>query len=307
MKKIVITGATGFIGKDLLKRIDRSAYDCTLVSRNPDKLKGIPDEFQCVKADLQDKNTLIQAFRGQDAVINLAAEVRNQNQLEATNVQGTENLIEAMRETGIKRLIHLSSVGVVGAGYARTSKLVTEKSALEPQNRYEQTKCVSEKLLLENSTSDGFDVVILRPTNVFGEQHPYHALLRMLRRLSEGKRLPYSKHAVANFVYVGDVSAAIMHFLSSESHDGVFNVGRAVKMEQFIDLLATGLDTKSRKMKIPEFAVSLLDRLGIHTLHSVSNAVEFSDAFLSKEFEYPFGLEEGIRNTVDFYRSKGLL
>lgn len=307
MKKIVITGATGFIGKDLLTRLDRSVYDPTLISRNPDKLAGMSAEFRCVKADLQNKATLIEAFRGQDVLINLAAEVRNQDQLEATNVQGTENLIEALRETGIKRLIHLSSVGVVGAGYARTSKLITERSPLQPQNPYEQTKCVSETRLLESSRSNGVDLVILRPTNVFGEHHPYNALLRMLQRLSEGKRLPYSKQAMANFVYVGDVSGVIIHFLSSESSVGVYNLGNAVKMERFIDLLGAGLEMESSKVCVPEFVIGLLDKLGIHTLRSVSNAVEFSDALLTKEFEYPFGLEEGIRNTIDFYRSKGLL
>ena len=87
-QKIIITGASGFIGIDLLKFLDLSLYEVTVITRKKQKLEGKFDpSVKVVEADLMDINSLIEAFENQEVLINLAAEVRNHDLLEKTNVQ----------------------------------------------------------------------------------------------------------------------------------------------------------------------------------------------------------------------------
>ena len=106
--RIVITGASGFVGKDLLRFLDEELYEITVISRDKKKLENkFSKSVQVVEADLLNVTSLKSAFENKDVLINLAAEVRNHDMLEKTNVQGTKNCIEALQNSSIKKVIHL--------------------------------------------------------------------------------------------------------------------------------------------------------------------------------------------------------
>lgn len=309
MKRIIITGATGFIGKDFLSRFDDNSCELTLLTRDPEKLKGLTLQvpFTIVKGDLQDRASLVSGLKNHDILINLAAEVRNQSELQKTNVEGTKNLLYAVAENKIQKIIHLSSVGVVGAGYETRQKIIDESTSAKPTNLYEKTKFESEQLIQQFSRENNIGLVILRPTNVFGEGHPFDALLRLMKKIQEGKRIPLSARAIANFVYVGDVSESINFFIENHLITGVFNIGSPVKMEDFVKSIANQLKNKPKVFFIPFFFINLFNKMGVRIIQPITNAVAFSDAKLKQCFDYPIGWEEGVSKTIKHFKLMGKL
>src|SRR5207344_535775 len=142
-------------------------------------------------------------------------------------------LIKAVVKQKIKRVVHLSSVGVVGLQYSRKRIIVDESSPNLPGNEYEKTKLVSEHLWIKAATDHGFDLVVLRPTNVFGEGHPRNYLLHFLQHIVAGRRIPHTSDASLNYLYVKDLSHVIAHVSLSEQFKGIFNVGGASRFESF--------------------------------------------------------------------------
>jgi len=306
--KIVITGASGFIGKDLLKQLDVNAFDVTIVTRNKDKFNGhFIKSITIVEADLLTLHSLVAAFNQQDILVNLAAEVRNSDLLEATNVQGTKNIIQAIHQTSVSKVIHLSSVGVVGKGYSQLPLLVDENTIASPANEYERTKWVSEQLFLEAAANGDFELAVLRPTNVFGENHPFNALLNLLGKIVSKKPLFYSSGAMVNYVYVSDLNAFIVHLIKTNHFKGIYNVGKSIQLDAFYQLLMNELAIKTRIIKVPTILIKLAKFLRIKKLQPISNKVSYVDQKLEDTFHYTFGLEKGIKKTVDHFKKRELL
>ena len=306
--KIVITGATGFIGKDLLKQLDVNAFDVTIVTRNKDKFEGcFTESITIVEADLLTLHSLISAFNQQDILVNLAAEVRNLDLLEATNIQGTKNIIQAIQQTSVSKVIHLSSVGVVGKGYSHSPLLVDENTSASPANEYERTKWVSEQLFLEAAANGDFELAVLRPTNVFGENHPFNALLNLMRKIISGSPLFYVDGAMVNYVYVSDLNSFIVHLIKTNSFQGIYSVGKSMPLIDFYKMVGKELDVKTKIIKIPAFLIATVKKIGMKKLQPISNKVSYSDQKLEEIFRYTFGLEKGIAKTVDYFKKRELL
>ncbi|WP_343634417.1 NAD(P)-dependent oxidoreductase [Fluviicola sp.] len=301
-EKILITGASGFIGKSLLKKIDFDRYDVAILTRNPQKF-GPGERFRVVEGDLSDQESLNRALSGITVLINLAAEVRNPDKLEETNIGGTERLIAAIREAGtVKQVIHLSSVGVVGMNYSLDPTVVNEQFPAHPKNEYERTKLISEKLFLSFfKETPGLHWSVLRPTNVFGAFHPFDALLNLMQHVRNGKRILYTRSAKVNYVYVEDLTAFILNRLEATGN-GIYNVGNSMDLKAFLDDIAHELGTSLNATRLPKWAVKLFVGLKIRKLDSVSNEVVYSDKALRAHFQYPFGVKEGIRQTIDYYK-----
>lgn len=306
-QKIIITGASGFIGKYLLNQLDYSRYDVSVLTRKPEKFQGLNNEINVVEGDMTDKSSLIQALKGQDFVINLAAEVRNIAIMRTTNIEGSKNLIEAMIHNNVTKVIHLSSVGVVGKAYSAIDLKVQEDVDPTPANEYERTKLISEQLFIKAHQDQKFDLAVLRPTNVFGEGHPFNALLNLMQKVENDKLLIYSENAWVNYVYVGDLTNFIVQFLEEEKLTGIYTIGYGMKLIDFYSLVLNSMNKKTRVIKIPQMLISILDKFGITKLQPISNRVEYDDSKIKSLFSYKFGIEKGIQNTVTYFKEKKLL
>lgn len=305
--KIVLTGATGFIGRHLLEDIDAVPFKLTAITRGNKKINNLPANASVIQADLNEYHSLKKAFEGIDVVINTAAEVRNADKLTETNIQGTKNLIRAAVENKVSKIIHLSSVGVAGAQYNNSCLNVDESYKCSPKNEYERTKLESEKLLLHAAEQNCFSLVILRPSNVFGEDHPFNALLNLISHVNSGKLVLHSPDAVVNYVYVKDITKLMIRLINDEQNRGVLNAGYSLKLDVFIDLLAAELGKKANKKKIPQFLINFIELLRIKKLRSVSNAVVYDDSKLKSFYDYPYGIKKGIERTINYYKEQNLV
>ncbi len=161
---ILITGATGFIGKHLTAALSR-IYPVRCLVRKTSDVKELKDlTVDLVYGDLLDQNSLASALDEIDLVYHLAGEVysRKKDDYYKGNVLATQNLLEAWKGKGAKRIIFLSSVGVYKPTTTRT--LLTEESECDPITYYGKTKLDAEALIKKY----GIPWVIVRAPVIYG-------------------------------------------------------------------------------------------------------------------------------------------
>jgi len=192
MKSIAVIGGSGFIGRNLVDYLlENSNHNIRLLSyRN--KLLNLRnlERVIVVDGDLLDKQTLIELIKPGSTVINLAYLGRRSA---SDNVNAAQNLVKLCAEIGIRRLIHCSTAVVVG----RTrEKLIDEDAWCSPASEYEKTKLEIEELLLSQSRNL-FELVVLRPTAIFGPHGKN--LLKLANDLSKGSNfVNYLKSCLYN-------------------------------------------------------------------------------------------------------------
>jgi len=225
--RLLINGATGFIGSHLIEYLMSEGHQVIGLIRNPQKT-GFLDSLSVPYrvADITDPVSLERSITGEfDAVVNTVAVVGSRKSWDTfrkINVEGTKNLADAMTKAGIKRLIHLSSVAAYG------QSAVNGREDLVPQRpkfmKYAVTKLESEEALREYP---GLDVTVLRPGHVTGPRDRmgvlplfYHSLRKNKFVLIDGGK------TVTSFVYVKDVCSAILLCLErkNDSKGEAYNV-----------------------------------------------------------------------------------
>ncbi|MGL4599253.1 MAG: NAD-dependent epimerase/dehydratase family protein [Bacteroidia bacterium] len=309
--RILITGATGFVGQHLLEALRGKPYRLRLLSRKPTNKN---DGNEWITGDLTDREMLRIALKDVDVVIHLAAELRDEKNMKAINTDATRVLGELALLHGIPKFIHLSSVGVSGYDWCGSSFVVNESTPCEPQNMYERTKRAGEEVLLQTLVPQGCKLTIIRPTNVFGDAHPRQALLRFLQHAKAGKRFFVTRNATANYVYVGDLVATLVQVLEKDPAQLIYQCGSSTSLAEFHALASKTLGVKPRQHFIPEWIFGLLRSMnfwGSNRLRGICNAlsnqVTYSDERLKKEFVYPFGIEKGLEKTCEYYKREKLL
>src|SRR5258708_5532597 len=193
---ILITGATGYIGKDLVVRLVEQGIRPHCLVRDIKRASTIlpADKVEFVQGDTTQPALLKTALQGIDTVIHAAFITADRkqssgNQYEVTNVQGTANLIAAAKATGVKRIIEISGLGT------RPDKPGT----------YMQGRYLAEKMLMDS----GLDWTIIQPSVVFGKDAPFIKGLVDLIRSAPVVPLIGGGKTMFQPIYVGDVVTVI--------------------------------------------------------------------------------------------------
>ncbi|MDR1226376.1 MAG: NAD-dependent epimerase/dehydratase family protein [Prevotellaceae bacterium] len=223
MTKISLIGASGFVGTRLIELL-KQQDNHTLLNVDKNQSRFYP-EITAI-ADTRDKEKLKSLLQGQDLVVLLAAEHRDDVSPTSlyydVNVEGTRNVLEAMETCGVKRIIFTSSVAVYGLNKTNPN----EAHPADPFNHYGKSKWQAEEVLREwyHRDPQNRNLNILRPTVIFGERNRGN-VYNLLKQISSGKFLMVGKgDNVKSMAYVGNV-VAFIHFLIREKTAGyqVFN------------------------------------------------------------------------------------
>ena len=311
---LLVTGASGFIGKHLLNEFSGKPDFFRLITRKKQKISDSDkiSHIEVIEADISNRDSLKLVFNNIDILIHMAAETKPNGDFRNTNILGVENLAYFCLEKNIKRVIHLSSVGVYGQQYQDKLYNVSEENSFEPKNDYERSKLESEKIFQRTLSGTSTELVILRPTNVFGEFGQKNTLLNFFSMISGGKPFVYTPQSRVNYVYVKDVAHRIAQFVYLESAQGVFNVGKSFEALEFLRESALVLGRRPFPVAVPvpilNVAAAILPQRFQGKIQSVSNYVQYDDSRIRSLLgEDKYDLRMGLENTALYFRDQGLL
>ncbi|RIX47308.1 SDR family NAD(P)-dependent oxidoreductase [Paenibacillus nanensis] len=240
-RKILVTGADGFIGSHLTEELVRRGYDVRAFTLyNSFNTWGWLDEcseevkgkFEVFTGDIRDPYGVKEAMKGCDAVLHLAALIaipysyHSPETYVDTNIKGTLNVLQAARELGVAKVIHTSTSEVYG-----TAKFVpiTEEHPLQGQSPYSATKIAADQLALSFYRSFQLPVSIIRPFNTYGPRQSARAVIpTIITQLVSGtKQIKLGTiHPTRDFNYVADTVRGFIAMLESENGIGEeINIG----------------------------------------------------------------------------------
>ncbi|MCX6558778.1 MAG: NAD-dependent epimerase/dehydratase family protein [Candidatus Aminicenantes bacterium] len=168
----LVSGATGFLGGYLLARLRKKGFQVRALARKTSDVAGLVRAgCDIYEGDIMDRQSLLRAMVGQQLVFHTAGKVSDRGsrrEFWQANVDGTANVIAACREAGVKRLIHLSSLTVLGLprSGARVDEQTPPAAAL--RDPYSASKLAGERLVREAHGSSGLETVVIRPGVIWG-------------------------------------------------------------------------------------------------------------------------------------------
>lgn len=327
----LVTGATGFIGSHVAERLIQEGWRVRTIVR-PTSDTSFIDKLgvEKVVGDLTDPETVRRAMEGVEAVVHCAAMVGDWGPVEKyrkVNVEAMRNLLEEAARVGVKRFVHISSLGV----YEARDHYGTDESVEPPTEHidgYTQTKVESEKLALQYHRERGLPVVVLRPGFVYGPRDRT-VIPKLLEAIHSGRfRYFGSGEQAMNSIYVGNLVEAVLLALEKENAVGqVYNLtdDEPTSKKRFVGTLSRLAGLPEPNKHIPLWLAKLLAnvlewrarRKGTEKPPLVNKArvkflglnLDFSCEKAKRELGYRprYSFEEGMRQTVEWFRSQGLI
>ena len=254
MANCLVTGATGFIGRHLVRSLVADGLQVRMLVRSPAKMGDLSTlPVDVAHGSMEDAESLRTACQGIDTVYHAAAKVGDwgtRREHRSVTVEGTERLLDACRANGVRLVVLVSSASAVG--YRRLEE-AEEDTPCIPDSVYGWAKREQEKLVLAAHSGPGPRAVIVRPVWVMGPGDPI--LLRVARNLARGTyRHIDGGGALRDVVWVGDVVQGLMRAATtSEAEGGTFFVtsGEQITWKMIADELATLLDVPLCERRIP--------------------------------------------------------
>jgi nucleoside-diphosphate-sugar epimerase len=310
--KVAITGATGFIGKLLIKKHLDLGNEVRILSRKENVDLENYDKIKVFKGDLNDKATLLNFVDNVDILYHCAAEIKEESLMFVTNVKGTQNLIDVSKHK-IKHWIQLSSTGVYGPVRTGTIK---EDQQYNPINEYEKTKLISDQLVLEAGEKGFFSYTLVRPSNVFGYQMTNQSIFQLVKSIDKGFYFFIgSKGSSANYVPVENVIEVLyLTAISPASKNQIYIISNWTTIENFINTIAKALNKRTPRLRVPIGFVKFLARLTsfipknpltVARIDALSNRAIYNTNKIEKELNYKpvVTVEETIEKLVGFVKN----
>ena len=245
MKKILITGGTGFIGSHLAEKCVKKGYKVTVFDRyNPNYNLGNLKNSICRKkirfifGDIRDYDSVNNAVKGHDIVLHLAALIGipysyvSPNAYIKTNMEGTYNVLESSKNNKVSKIIVTSTSEVYGsAKYVP----IDEKHPLQPQSPYSASKIAADNLAQSYFYSFNLPVMIIRPFNTFGPRQSQRAIIptviHQILNSKDGVIKLGNTETIRDFSYVDDTCQAYIDCITKSKFKGeVINVGSGVQV-----------------------------------------------------------------------------
>jgi dTDP-glucose 4,6-dehydratase len=312
MKRVLVTGGAGFISSGFVHHLlaatpyEVVSLDALTYAGNLENLADVMahERLSFVHGDIRDRDLVCSLVSEVDVIVNAAAESHVEKSIEegasefvTTNVEGTQILLDAIRDTPVERFILISSSEVYGtAEYAP----MDEEHPLNPRSPYAATKAGADRLAYSYFVTYGLPIVIVRPFNNYGpRQHPEKVVPRFIMQALSDQPLTVhgDGHASRDWLYVDDDAEAIEAAIAADI-DAI--AGEVINVATGVDLSVSQIaDAVLDLLGKPESLKSYVDeRLGQVDRHIGST--EKAERLLGWRARTSF--EEGLARTVDWYR-----
>lgn len=244
--KIALTGASGFIGRNIVKRLLQDKHHLTLLTHRAQTANSDNRQIKTVSGGIDDIQALKKAFEGADIIIHLVGIIveTRKNSFEKTVIEGTKNVVAAAKQVGNPKIIYISALG--------TSANATTK--------YHQSKYEAEQAIINS----GLEYIIFRPSLVYGEGDGFVSMLS-----GQIKQLPFTPvigHGRYLFqpIYIDDLAEAVNASLTKENCIGkIIDLAGDERLEylQILTHIKQALGKKRMNFHIPLPVMKIIARL----------------------------------------------
>ena len=320
--KILVTGATGFIGTHLLPRLLQDNHQIVAAVRNEASATKLSVDVPHVCIGEIDGNTnWNQALVDVDAVVHLAGrahilqEVADaEAEFQRVNVVGTINLVQQALTAGVQHFIFISSIGAVAT---LSNRALSENTPPQPDTAYGKSKLAAETALRDLTQNASMNWTILRPTLVYGEGNPGNmaSLIKLIKL-----KLPLPFKSINNrrsFLYVGNLVDAIAVCLTnSQAQNKLFLISdtQTLSTPQLIRQIAASLNSQVTLIPLPLSLLKLLGSWGdlgenligkslpinSKTIAKLSGSLAVDNSYIchSLNWKPPYTVEQGFSKSL---------
>ena len=324
---ILLTGASGFLGHHLVSELLAAGYRVRALVR-PRSETGFLQEKGvqlAVAAGIGDRAALRQACRGCEGLVHGAAHFRmwgNLCHFWQTNVEGTDAVLRAALEAGMSRLVHVSTLVVVGR--TEPGRIIDEQHPCRPQDHYQRTKLEAERLALAYWRRCGLDVVVVRPGALYGPWGRYAFNRLFFEDPLRGWRIMVHGGRHITFpAYAPDVARGIVAALERGRPGEIYNLsGPSLSQRQANDIISDAAGISRWRLNMPAWPLLLLAHLWTvasrftgrepfyprNLAHYVFQDWRVSSAKARADLNFqttPF--RQGACETLKWYRQQGIL
>jgi dihydroflavonol-4-reductase len=325
--KCFVTGATGFLGSHVARELLVRGAELRCLVRTGSRTENIDDlSAEHVVGDLRDLGSLIRGMAGCEVVFHVAADYRlwaiNGKELYDSNVEGTRNILQAARESGIRRVVYTSSVATMGFG--NNGHMTDESGPVSLSDMvgdYKRSKFLAEQAVIDAAKS-GQNVVLVNPTTPIGERDikptpTGRIVVDFLKR-----KFPAYVDTGLNLVDVRD--CAVGHLLAMEKAipgERYILGGENLTLKQILDKLAAITGLPSPNIRLPyavAYATGVVDTLITGTIRKREPRVTLDSVKMGRKKMFvttakaerdlgwnPGPVDGALRRAVEWFRANG--
>ncbi|HYB75537.1 MAG TPA: NAD-dependent epimerase/dehydratase family protein [Nitrososphaerales archaeon] len=329
--KVLVTGAAGFLGSYVVPELTGRGYEVTGMVHRRRLKPELERTMETRVADLTDEASLVDATRGMDAVVHLAAYYTffgRKGLYDLVTVNGTRSLIQACIANGVRRFVYCSSTEAIGPV---ESPPADESTPLKPSYDYGRSKADAEQVVKESS-GQGMEWTIIRPSGIYGpgnvDDIAFWFIVSFAKNSLATRFLVNGGRNLVQFVHARDAARAFVLALdnpkASIGRTYLVSDDRAVSYRELYSIMAEICGRRPPRVSVPKvIAKSMIAPLEafnaiagrssfmwhLSTVDAVTSDRSFSSARAAKELGYAprSGLKDGLKETLEWYRANGYL
>lgn len=282
MSRIILLGATGFIGSELLKELKKQNFHVkAMIHKQKPKIS-----VQNFSGNIMTSKKLDSVFQKNDIVINLTGQIsKNPKIFIYTNILGSINLLNSCRKKKVKKVIFLSSINVYGENSKKPS---LETDSLKPLTLYGQVKLLAEEIYKSYAKLHGINITLLRLSNIYGPNKKTGFVTNLVNSLNNKKikNIAYNKgEQYRDLLFIDDAINGIISAIKDSKHGfSIYNIssGKKYSIKKIIQIIEQISDQKVNV----EFSNEIPDEKCIWASYSKANK--------NLNFSPTINLEDGL-------------
>jgi dihydroflavonol-4-reductase len=251
---ILVTGASGFLGSELVKQLVANGESVRIIVRpssDISHLASIKDKIEIMEGDILDVPSLEIAMDGIEKIYHSAAVIGYDdsfyNSMYKCNIEGTANVVNVALTKGIKKLLHVSSIAAIGG---KPNDLISEETKCEKNEwttHYGITKMLAEREVWR-AEQEGLEVVMVNPGIILGSSsNENKATMRVFKRIASGK-MPFYSNGTNGFIDVRDVAKICIQLMNSPVHSERFIlINQNLSFKDYFERIAKRLNVQPPK------------------------------------------------------------
>jgi dihydroflavonol-4-reductase len=325
--RVLVTGATGFTGSHLARRLVECGDEVRALIRAPERHQDLRDDgIGVVEGDLRDGAALERAVSGVDVVYHVAAVYRQAGigpeTYRAVNALAVRELVRRAAAAGVRRVVHCSTVGVHGDV---ENPPANEDAPLRPGDLYQVTKLEGERLARETGSQLGIEVTVVRPSGIYGPGD--RRLLKLFRGVARRRFVTLGNGGIYyHLTYIDDLVEGFRLCATHPRAAGrtyILAGGEVTTLNELVGLVAEGAGVPRPSGHLPVWpfwlAGALCESVCVPLrieppiyrrrvdFFTKSRAFDISRARGEIGYAPRVGLREGIARTLEWYREHGWL